>query len=246
MLTQTPEVVCDHPTRPATSVCQRCEKEFQTRSHGLRNKDGTMSWLTAGICDPCWSQKQSVEEREARILWEIKEDWARRCPAGYNDTKTDQIPQWSRCLEWLRSMPTSGQGLYLYGPPRKRKTRAAWMLLREIGFRLRYRWDAHLWSKWVQDLSSAYAKSSEVAGDMIERACRVPVLMLDDVGQDVSTARCGDTLKKILEDRCSHHRPTIITSNLGGEQLAAHYGDFGEQIRGRIRDHFQQISFNHQ
>jgi DNA replication protein DnaC len=232
----------DHPTQPATGKCQICEREFATRSHGYRTPNG-ITWLTAGVCDPCYDQKQSVAEKAARQLFELKENWERRCPKGYADTKTEQIPQWPRCLEWLRGMPVSGRGLYLYGAPRQRKTRAGWMLVKEIAFKLKFRWDAHLWSRFMQDLAGAYGASAEVAADILERASRVHVLFLDDVGQDVATPRAGDTLKKILEERCSHHRPTIITSNLGGEALAQHYGEFGEQIRGRIRDHFEQVKF---
>jgi len=244
--TQEQEIEAEIPARPGFvwSTCSKCEQEFETKDFTYQGKGGVVH-LKAGICDPCYQKSISKEEKDRQMDDARKFDWKHRCPAEYADTDIARIDRrnWELGLGWLSGVVTSGTGILIGGPPRKRKTRMAWMLLKQIHFKFHMKWDAFLWSAFLGELVDAYKRSDGEVESMVSNACKIPVLFIDDLAQDVATPRTAETAKRIIEERTSNHRPTIITMNATGEQLLHKYGEFGEQIKGRLSDYFTQVIF---
>lgn len=232
-------------TREHLGTCSICKREFQTKQFGYLNRDKTTSWLTPGVCTPCDEHRSSADKKQAEVLAALAASWKARCPGEYFATREEELqhPQWEECQEWLKTCQDNGRSLALVGSARKRKTRMAWMLMKRAHLRLQWRWEAWLWTTWTGTLSASYSDGSDVAREMMLKACKVPLLFLDDISHDVTTDRAVQSLKEIMEVRTSNRRPTIITCNNGGVNLFAQFGELGKAIRGRIADYFQPISF---
>jgi DNA replication protein DnaC len=56
---------------------------------------------------------------------------------------------------------------------------------------------------------------------------RVNLLVLDDLGAEVSTAWAIEKLETVINTRCENELPTVITTNCG-------ISDFTDRIRSRI------------
>jgi DNA replication protein DnaC len=81
--------------------------------------------------------------------------------------------------------------------------------------------------------------------DTAERAQRVPVLVLDDLGAERPTDFARDELAVIVERRYAAERPTIVTSNYDPERLAWRLGHddpvIGQRIVSRLTDGAWQL-----
>jgi DNA replication protein DnaC len=56
--------------------------------------------------------------------------------------------------------------------------------------------------------------------EALEQACRVDLLVIDDMGAGQYTDWAADSLYRIVDTRWANERPMIVTSNLLGEELA--------------------------
>lgn len=61
--------------------------------------------------------------------------------------------------------------------------------------------------------------------ETLDNACRVDLLVVDDLGASQYTDWAADSLYRIVDARWSNDRPTIATTNLLAEDLAAMVGD---------------------
>lgn len=90
---------------------------------------------------------------------------------------------------------------------------------------------AGLWRKFYQlirEIQGTYSPAARQSVDQVlGRFQKVPVLLLDDVGDLTKSEQSEDRrrlLYEILDVRNDHLLPTIITTNLGSEQLASQFG----------------------
>ena len=82
--------------------------------------------------------------------------------------------------------------------------RAVWRLLKKLSE------DGHEWM---------FVEAIDLLDSIPERAFGVPVLVIDDLGNDTLTAQKEVKLLKILRTRANWHRPVIITTQFNGEAL---------------------------
>jgi DNA replication protein DnaC len=103
------------------------------------------------------------------------------------------------------------------------------------------------WADLLDDLRAAFdsdrraADTGETADPslILERAKRIPVLALDDLGRERPTPWALEKLANLVETRYGDVRPTIVTSNYGGRELAVRLdasGVDGERIVSRLID----------
>jgi DNA replication protein DnaC len=135
-----------------------------------------------------------------------------------------------------RGLPTNptlfGQGLLFAGPPNTGKTTLASAVLCE----LRRRWGVSVYQTRFSDHIERKIKILKAGPDTdpeelsrwnyaVERAEWADVVLLDDVGQERSTDSkfAEDTLDKLLRSRFDEGRPSLITTNLSGEDWAQRY-----------------------
>lgn len=124
--------------------------------------------------------------------------------------------------------------LLLSGPYGTGKTWLATAAFKE----LLYRQKSGLWQKYyafIRSVQASYGASSDTTTEaVLGRYRRTPVLLLDDVGDltvEQETRDRRNLLYEMLDYRNDHLLPTLITTNLGAEELR---DQFGERTMQRI------------
>ena len=135
-----------------------------------------------------------------------------------------------------RGLPTNpsifGQGLMFAGPPNTGKTTLAAAVLCD----LRRRWGVSVYQTRFSDHVERKIKVLKAGADTdpeqlsrwnyaIERVEWADVILLDDVGQERATDSkfAEDVLDKLLRTRFDEGFPSLITTNLSGEEWAQRY-----------------------
>lgn len=125
----------------------------------------------------------------------------------------------------------AGRGTYLWGGPGRGKTHAAACAVRmavESGTRARLVTAARL----LSDVRDGYDGGDRRA---LERAERVRLLALDDLGAERPTDWAIETLTRLIDARTSAGLPTIVTSNHSiGEIRKLWGGTSGARIASRL------------
>lgn len=88
-------------------------------------------------------------------------------------------------------------------------------------------------SKVLDDRIVKEMKDYGSAAYFISTLCESPYLFIDDFGVDRDTERSQRDYYEILDNRWEDYKPTIITTNLGVEDIEKLYG---ERILSRFKD----------
>lgn len=82
---------------------------------------------------------------------------------------------------------------------------------------------------WVPAVDIAKARRESPLGvepDLLRRARHAPVLLIDDLGQELPAK---DDIVALLMERQKNRVPTLVTCGFGTEDIKARYGDFFER-----------------
>lgn len=103
-----------------------------------------------------------------------------------------------------------------------------------------------MWRKFyqfVREIQGTYGRSSkETVDEVIRRYQKAPVLMLDDVGDLEIEVQSEDRRRlfyEVIDARNDHFLPTIITTNLSPDELAA---QFSERSMERVLEMCAMVS----
>jgi DNA replication protein DnaC len=145
-----------------------------------------------------------------------------------------------------------GQGMMLLGPNGTRKTTLGIAVLTELQYiSLSYRGFYIRFSEWQRCLTDTYSKDNSArittAKKMLALAEFMPIVLLDDLGQEYRTASgfTRDKFNEFLRVRYDAARPTIVTTNEDPDSIREIYGKsldsfrhdaFGEPIQLLGRD----------
>lgn len=133
---------------------------------------------------------------------------------------------------------THGPSLLLLGPTGVGKTHTAYGTVRELAVSgVNARWMATT----AADLYAAVRSRPGVDSESEFRRYRdVPLLLLDDLGASRTlTEFTEEVIFRLINRRYEHHLPTLITSNLGGADLASRLGD---RVASRLAQMCQRIT----
>lgn len=165
------------------------------------------------------------------------QEWARFVPsrfasAGLRDFK-DRRGVHGPLVSWLDDGYPSGRNLVLFGATGVGKTHAALAAARNVYVR-------HAVVAEFVPVVELYDRlrpgGSESA---LVDACRVPLLILDDLGAEKVTDWTAERLYLIVNRRWLDVLPTIATSNLPPEELA---DAIGGRTYSRLVDHAETVA----
>jgi DNA replication protein DnaC len=176
---------------------------------------------------PCSCKAKEIEEKKMRGLLERSnlKSLQDKTFSSFQD-----VPELEQALAYARTWASDPSGwLVLMGGVGTGKTHLA----AAIG---NYRLEAGepvlfmLVPDLLDHLRSTFAPSSEVQFDELFETVRdVPLLILDDLGTQVTTAWATEKLFQLLNHRYIAKLPTVITTNVPLEEL-------GERLASRMSD----------
>jgi hypothetical protein len=219
-----------------TATCLTCSKPFEYQPTILYGRE----YFTPLYCQNCIGEHQHTQ---AQIAQQQEADdwtrgWERICPAIYRDTDVNRLtPTMRRYAETWTS--ENGRGLAFVGSTGKCKTRVCYMIL------ARYRLNGHsvfgiTAAKLAELVQNKFSIDNEIRGESIEKLRlieRIPLLLVDDVGQEKITDRTGSEFFSLIEQRTSWKRPILWTSNLDAGTFKQALGaERGQPTIRRLRE----------
>lgn len=152
--------------------------------------------------------------------------------AGYNPEDIYLNPKRRVILSlinrFIENYPNPQKGIYLYGPYGCGKSYLMLHLahqLTELGANVLFVY----YPEFVRLIKSTIGRDSEMFDDMINQLKEADILILDDLGGEMSSAYIRDeVLSPILQERMLQRKPMFVTSNLSKDLLTEHLRDTGK------------------
>jgi len=123
-----------------------------------------------------------------------------------------------------------GRGLLLIGDVGRGKTRLATIIAlhaMQSGYSAKYVAMASLFDRLKSEFGG-------IGGDILNSIFATGLLVLDDIGKENTTSWSESVLFQIINHRYERLQPTIITTNLGIENIQARYRQCGDAIVSRL------------
>ena len=147
-----------------------------------------------------------------------------------------------KCSYFARHFPSKYKNLLLTGEPGLGKTHLSASIARavsESGFSVVYDTAAHVFSRFETQKFSRGDEGDD-AGDDVSRYLKCDLLILDDLGTEMTTSFTQSALYDLVNTRLMAQRSTVISTNLNPSELAGRYGD---AIYSRIRGEYEILPF---
>lgn len=142
------------------------------------------------------------------------------------------------CADFARSFGRQSANLLLFGAPGLGKTHLSAAIAREVserGFSVVYDTAVHVFERF-----EAQKFGRDEAEDDVHRVLECDLLLLDDLGTEMTTAFIQSALYQIVNARLMDRRSTIISTNLVPEEIARRYSP---QIASRLEGEYQLLAF---
>lgn len=194
--------------KPASDLCEQCcDKACREHQH-----------------------EQALKDPNSKL-----NKWINSCPKRCRKLDHEWMlhyqPEVQKVFEWEPNR--EGTGMYVYGPTGAGKTNAVFVILHRLvesrGYLPHY-----VEASYLGDQLTAAARSFEKERKLIADYCQTPVLLIDDLGQEVITKRFREGLFKILNTRINYLRPTFITSNRSPDNLISKFEEAEIQQEGGV------------
>ena len=191
-------------------------------------------------CGHCRWLAEAREEHRQKIRKAIE---AEIPPLFLPVTVPERLPDREAWAKATALSAKAGRWLWLSGPSGSGKTRSAFDVLRA--------WSAEL------QLPGAYVTAHELMLRAVEAAfaskefafvnewSRVPVLFIDDLGNNRLTPSMESALFGVLNNRFAHKRPTIFTTQFLFKELRKRFDNekLAEALERRIAEHADVVFF---
>ena len=167
-------------------------------------------------------------------------DWYsdQRAPGKSKSAREHMERVYDTCVEYAHNFGKRPANLLLFGRPGLGKTHLSAAIAREVsgkGFSVVYDTAGHVFERFeVQKFGRDEAERD------VERVLNCDLLILDDLGTELTTAFVQSALYQILNSRLLEKRSTIVSTNLMPEAIGQRYSP---QIASRIEGEYQLLPF---
>ena len=145
---------------------------------------------------------------------------------------------YNSCAEFAHQFGRRFENLLFFGAPGLGKTHLSAAIAREVsaaGWSVVYDTAGHVFRVFEDEKFGR-----EEAGEDVERVLRCDLLILDDLGTELTTAFVQSALYEIVNTRLVERRPTILSTNLMPSDLERRYSP---QAASRIQGEYQLLPF---
>lgn len=145
------------------------------------------------------------------------------------------------CRRFARDFRPGAQNLLLFGDPGLGKTFLSACIARvvsEDGFSVVYDTAGHIFSQF--EAAKFRRDDVDEPDESVERCMACDLLILDDLGTEMTTAFVQSALYQLLNSRLLAGRSTIISTNLDPDQIGRRYS---AQIMSRLEGEFELLPF---
>jgi len=143
------------------------------------------------------------------------------------------------CAHYAHQFGKKPANLLLFGNPGLGKTFLSAAIAREVsgeGFSVVYDTAAHIFERFE---TQKFGREEGADSD-VERILGCDLLILDDLGTEMTTAFVQSALYQIINTRLMERRSTIISTNLSPEKIAQRYSP---QVASRLEGEYQILPF---
>lgn len=193
----------------------------------------------------CWNHIDPFNKESDEL---VRHDMHKDTPSLHRSTIIDQLPN-ENIREITKSiladLEPKNQSYVFHGTSGTGKTRASWLVVNHW-FRGNYPRTVQFVSPRRLDslLIGSFSDSIKAHEQAVDRMCNIPMLVIDDLGKERLTPRVESDIFAIVDERISHERPTIITTNYNGRSLLEKFPtkETGIALIRRLREHFRFVS----
>ena len=146
------------------------------------------------------------------------------------------------CQSFARDFRPGKQNLLLFGAPGLGKTFLSACIARvvsEDGFSVVYDTAGHVFSQF-ESAKFRRDDDGDTAGEDVERCMNCDLLILDDLGTEMTTSFVQSALYQLINGRLLTGRSTVISTNLDPEELGRRYG---APLLSRLEGEYQLLPF---
>ena len=168
------------------------------------------------------------------LSWYSPEPWE-----GYGRSPLDNMKMaLELCQSYARSFPELGNLLFT-GAPGLGKTFLSACIAREVserGFSVVYDTAGHIFQQFESGKFGRENPFEEDPDREVNRYLNCDLLIMDDVGTEMLTAFVQSAFYRIVNERLTAGRRTVLSTNLPPEELGRRYGEAAlSRIRGEYR-----------
>ena len=146
------------------------------------------------------------------------------------------------CRDFAARFRPGRENLLLFGAPGLGKTFLSACIARvvsEDGFSVVYDTAGHVFSQF-ESAKFRRDDDGDTAGEDVERCMNCDLLILDDLGTEMTTSFVQSALYQLLNGRLLTGRSTVISTNLDPEELGRRYG---APLLSRLEGEYQLLPF---
>ena len=147
------------------------------------------------------------------------------------------------CVNYAHSFGERSSNLLMTGAPGLGKTFLSACIAREVsgaGFSVVYDTASHVFGQFENEKFGRENPFDSDAGADVNRYLNCDLLIMDDLGSEMTTAFVVSALYQIVNTRMATGRKTILNTNLRLEELGKRYG---EAVLSRIEGEYQILTF---